>query len=163
VTDLRELYQSVILDHNRHPRNYATPPESAARGEGRNPLCGDAVTVWVRTEGAEIRDIGFVGEGCAISKASASLMTTVVKGHTAAEAIALADRFHGVVTGELPLPEADPALRRLAPLAGVSRYPERVKCATLAWHALRAALAQAAPSTPTGDAGVQPTPTRGQP
>jgi nitrogen fixation protein NifU and related proteins len=163
VSDLRELYQSVILDHNRHPRNYATPPESAARGEGRNPLCGDAVTVWVRTDGTRIQEIGFVGEGCAISKASASLMTTVVKGQTAGEALALADRFHGVVTGELPLPETDPALRRLAPLAGVSRYPERVKCATLAWHALRVALAQVATSTPTTEAEARPTPRTGQP
>lgn len=155
MSELRELYQSVILDHNRHPRNYGPLAHATAHAEGRNPLCGDGITVWVETDGTEIRDIGFVGEGCAISKASASLMTTVVKGHTVGDALALADRFQAVVTGGPDATidaTADAPLRRLAPLAGVARYPERVKCATLAWHALRSAVERAgAAGRPAGD------------
>jgi nitrogen fixation NifU-like protein len=158
VNELQELYQSVILDHNRAPRNYGPLEGATAHADGRNPLCGDGVTVWVKLDCGRIADIRFVCEGCAISKASASLMTTVVKGQTPVDAAALTARFQAVVTGaDRNPPDAgpDPALRRLAPLAGVSRYPARVKCATLAWHALRAALADAAAgvrtSAPPGD------------
>jgi len=153
VSDLRELYQSVILDHNRAPRNYGPLDGATAHAEGHNPLCGDGVTVWVKLDSGRIVDVRFVCEGCVISKASASLMTTVVKGQTPSDAVALTERFQAVVTGadsQLPDAAQDPALRRLAPLAGVSRYPARVKCATLAWHALRAALddASADPAPP---------------
>ena len=141
MTDLRELYQSVILDHNRVPRNYGTLPDADGSAQGLNPLCGDEVTVWVRMDGDRIADVRFVGSGCAISKASASLMTTAVKGITTAEAASLGGRFQALVTGQTSQPgPADQALARLAVFAGVSRYPIRVKCATLAWHALRSAL-----------------------
>jgi nitrogen fixation protein NifU and related proteins len=147
MDELRELYQSVILDHNRTPRNYGALPDANGHAEGHNPVCGDDVTVWVKMDGERIADVRFVGAGCAISKASASLMTTAVKGKTATEAGTLADRFQAVVTGQVAAPEpTDPALGRLAALSGVSRFPIRVKCATLAWHALRAAI-HAAPGT----------------
>jgi nitrogen fixation protein NifU and related proteins len=152
VSDLRELYQSVILDHNRAPRNYGPLPDATAHADGRNPLCGDGVTVWIKVAGERIEEVRFVGVGCAISKASASLMTTVVKGQTRSAAVALADRFQAVVTGGADHAQDladDAALRRLAPLAGISQFPQRVKCATMAWHALRAALVLA-------DAGEHP-------
>jgi nitrogen fixation NifU-like protein len=154
VSDLRELYQSVILDHNRAPRNYGPLEGATGRADGLNPLCGDGVTVWVRLECEQITQIQFIGEGCAISKASASLMTTAVKGHTRADAIALVDRFHEALTAsgtETPDLAHDVDLRRLAPLAGVSRFPERVKCATLAWHALRTALQRSQASASDSD------------
>jgi nitrogen fixation NifU-like protein len=143
VSDLRELYQSVILDHNRKPRNYGPLADATASAEGWNPLCGDGVTVWLKTEGERIADIRFTGEGCAISRASASIMTTVLKGQTPHDAVALADQFQAILTGaSTNASEAmdDPTLRPLAPLFGVSRFPQRVKCATLAWHAFRTAL-----------------------
>jgi nitrogen fixation protein NifU and related proteins len=156
MSDLRELYQSVILDHNRAPRNYGPLADATGHGEGRNPLCGDAVTVWVRMEGERVADVHFVGTGCAISKASASLMTTAVKGKTAAEVITLTDQFRAVVTGQVPAPApSDGAMGRLAALSGVSRFPVRVKCATLAWHALHAAIA-GAPDAGAPDAVVSP-------
>jgi nitrogen fixation protein NifU and related proteins len=148
VSDLRELYQSVILDHNRAPRNYGPLDGATSHAEGRNPLCGDDVTVWVKLEDGRIQDIRFAGAGCAISKASASLMTTVIKGHTPDEALAVVERFHAALTGGPNRASAiadDAELRRLAPLAGVSQFPERVKCATLAWHALRGALQDGTP------------------
>lgn len=146
--DLRDLYQSVILDHNRAPRNYGEPAQADGRAEGTNPLCGDEVTVWVSLAGDQISDVRFVGSGCAISRASASMMTSAVKGQTVADAIALTDRFHGQLTApEVASWTADPSLKRLAPLGGVARFPMRVKCATLAWHALRSALKSAAAST----------------
>ena len=139
MSDLRELYQSVILDHNRTPRNYGPLAGATGHAEGRNPLCGDEVTVWVRMEGERLADVHFVGTGCAISKASASLMTTAVKGKTRDEAEALFERFHHLVTGTLP--EAEQAdLGSLRALGGVSRFPMRVKCASMAWHALQSAL-----------------------
>jgi nitrogen fixation NifU-like protein len=147
--ELRELYQSVILDHNRAPRNYGEPLQADGKANGTNPLCGDEVTVWVKLDGDRIGDVRFVGTGCAISRASASMMTAAVKGHTVADAIALTERFQGQLTGQgshdpaEPTISADQELRRLAPLAGVGRYPMRVKCATLAWHALRSAIASA--------------------
>ena len=146
MSDLSELYQSIILDHNRRPRNFHPMEGEARRAEGRNPLCGDELTVWLRMDGDRIEDVSFVGSGCAISKASASMMTTAVKGKTRAEAEELFARFHGVVTGTAggALSPRDP----LAPFAGVSRFPVRVKCASLSWHTLRAALgAEAQPVT----------------
>jgi nitrogen fixation protein NifU and related proteins len=141
VADLRELYQSVILDHSRSPRNFGPLADASGEGSGHNPMCGDAVTVWVRMDGDTIADVHFAtppGVGCAISKASASLMTTAVRGKTREEAESLFKRFHALVTDA----HAEPGtgLGSLAALGGVSRFPIRVKCATLAWHALRSAL-----------------------
>lgn len=144
MADLRELYQSVILDHSRSPRNFGPLADADAEATGNNPMCGDAVTVWVRMDGERIADVHFAtppGTGCAISKASASLMTTAVAGKTRAEAEALFDAFHRLVTGETAHAQG---LGRLAVLGGVAQFPIRVKCATLAWHALRSALKQVA-------------------
>jgi nitrogen fixation NifU-like protein len=140
MADLRELYQEVILDHNRRPRNYRTLDEANRRAEGYNPLCGDRLTVFLRLDGDVVRDISFLGSGCAISKASASLMTDSVKGKTLPEAYALFDAFHAMVTAGTGT-EPDPALGKLRVLAGVREFPARVKCASLAWHTLKAALA----------------------
>jgi nitrogen fixation NifU-like protein len=137
MTDLAALYQSLILDHNRSPRNHREMADADRSAEGRNPMCGDQVKVWVRIDGDSVADVSFLGKGCAISQASASLMTTMVKGKTRAEALELTDRFRALVTGSSS--EAD-ALGRLAAFAGVARFPARVKCAILAWHALRTAL-----------------------
>ena len=145
---LSELYQNVILEHNRSPRNYHAMPEADRHAEGHNPLCGDQITVWVRLEGDRVADVSFQGAGCAISRASASIMTDAVKGKTQAEAAALFDRFHRLVTGELPSPEAE-TLRKLAVFSGVSEYPVRVKCASLAWHTLKSALGGPSASLPT--------------
>jgi nitrogen fixation NifU-like protein len=135
-SDLQDLYQEVILDHNRRPRNFRTLPDGR-RAEGYNPLCGDRLTVYLRIEDGVIKDASFQGSGCAISKASASLMTDAVKGKTVAEAEALFERFHRVVTAPTDAPVED--LGKLSVLAGVRQFPVRVKCATLAWYALRAA------------------------
>jgi nitrogen fixation NifU-like protein len=137
VADLEALYQETILEHNRRPRNYRELEGATGHAEGRNPLCGDQVTVWVRLDGDRIADVSFRGQGCAISRASASLMTAAVSGRTRAEAEALFSRFHGMVTGREP---GDASLGSLRALGGVSKYPIRVKCATLAWHAMRAAM-----------------------
>lgn len=144
--DLTELYQSIILDHNRAPRNFRPMDGEARSAEGRNPLCGDQLTVWLRVEGDRIEDASFVGQGCAISKASASVMTAAVKGRSHAEAMALFERFHDLVTGHGPR-AGEPPRDSMAAFAGVARFPVRVKCASLAWHAMRAALgpAQAGP------------------
>jgi nitrogen fixation NifU-like protein len=144
---LEELYQSVILDHNRRPRNYGEMPDATARAEGTNPVCGDQVSVWLRLDGDLIADLRFKGTGCAISRASASIMTAAVKGKTIAEAEHLFERFHGLVTGRTTaggetLDRAD-AARSLEVFSGVARFPVRVKCATLSWHALRSALEKA--------------------
>ena len=147
MTDLAELYQGLILDHNRSPRNYGAPAESDANAEGRNPLCGDELTVWVRLDGDRLEDVRFEGKGCAISRASASLMTAAVKGKSRDEALDLFERFHGMVTGKSSAD--DPALGRLAALGGVARFPTRVKCASLAWHTLKAALEQREPVVST--------------
>ena len=133
------LYQELILEHNRKPRNFREMTDADRTVEGRNPLCGDALTLWVKLDHDIIADVSFKGQGCAISKASASLMTTAVKGKTRAEAEELFDRFHRLVLGELPEGEQN-ALGSLRALGGVSRFPLRVKCASLAWHALRSAL-----------------------
>ncbi len=140
MSDLDELYQEVILDHQRHPRNYARLPNANRTAEGNNPLCGDHVTVYLEVEDGVIRNISFEGEGCAISKASASMMTSVVKGRTVAEAAELFKRFHQMVMrGKDPCLDFD-GLGKLAAFSGVSAFPMRVKCASLAWHTLTAAL-----------------------
>jgi nitrogen fixation NifU-like protein len=138
TSDLRELYQSVILDHYKKPRNYGRPPGADREAEGVNPLCGDHVHVYAKLDGDRVAELGFEGSGCAISTAAASLMTQAVKGHTTAEVRDLFDRYHDLVTGQ---GDVDPdGLGKLAVLAGVREFPARVKCATLSWHALRAAL-----------------------
>lgn len=140
--ELRELYQSVILDHYKKPRNFGRPPAADREAEGVNPLCGDHVHVYARVEDDRVSEVGFEGSGCAISTAAASLMTEAVKGHTVGEVEALFERYHELVTGRGAV---DPeTLGKLAVLAGVREFPARVKCATLAWHALRAALEGAA-------------------
>jgi nitrogen fixation NifU-like protein len=138
MSDLRELYQEVILDHNKKPRNFRKIEEATRKAEGYNPLCGDQVTVYMKLTDGVIQDISFEGSGCAISKASASLMTSVLKGKTEAQAEEVFTRFHDLVTGER---EEDPEeLGKLAVFAGVRDFPARVKCASLAWHTLHAAL-----------------------
>jgi nitrogen fixation protein NifU and related proteins len=131
-----ELYQEVILDHNRRPHNFRTI-EEGRHAEGYNPLCGDRLTVYLKLEGDRIKDASFQGAGCAISKASASLMTDSVKGKTVAEASALFDRFQRMITRSID--ETVDDLGKLSVFAGVRQYPTRVKCASLAWHTLKAA------------------------
>lgn len=140
MSDLDDLYQSIILDHNRRPRNYGEPATCSHRASGRNPLCGDEVTVWLTVEDELITDVRFIGQGCAISKASSSLMTDAVRGKTRADALALFDRVHELLTGKSdPIAERK-VLGQIAALGGVSRFPIRVKCASLGWHAFRSAL-----------------------
>ncbi len=153
---LESLYQEVILDHNRKPRNFREMADATRHVFGRNPLCGDEVTVWVKLNGEVIDDVSFDGRGCAISKASASLMTSAVKGKTRQEATELFDRFHALVTAS-PTRTAEPpadakALGKLAVLGGVARFPARVKCASLAWHALKSAIDGNATEVSTDDA-----------
>jgi nitrogen fixation NifU-like protein len=136
--ELRDLYQSVILDHYKKPRNYGRPPGADREAEGVNPLCGDQVHVYAKLEDERVTEVGFEGSGCAISTAAASLMTQAVKGRTRQEVATLFERYHDLVTGR---GDVDPeSLGKLAVLAGVREFPVRVKCATLAWHALRSAL-----------------------
>jgi nitrogen fixation NifU-like protein len=139
ASDLRDLYQEVILDHSKNPRNRVFPEGSNKSGEGYNALCGDRLTLKLRVEGGVVRDVGFQGAGCAISTASASTMTEAIKGKTLDEVNALFHLFHEVVTGKEGAPDPE-SLGKLAVFAGVSTYPMRVKCATLAWHTLQAAL-----------------------
>lgn len=141
MSNFDELYQELILDHNRAPRNFRIVERADHVAKGHNPLCGDRLQLFLRLEDDRIADIGFQGEGCAISKASASLMTDAVKGRTVAEAEMLFRHFHHMVAGE-PLPSGTPDidLDKLEVFAGVGAYPARVKCATLAWHTLQAAL-----------------------
>jgi len=140
MPDLRELYQEVILDHTKNPRNFHVLDDATAKATGNNPLCGDRVTVYLKMDGDRIVDASFQGQGCAISKSSASLMTDTVKGRTKAEAEALFDRFHEMITGQA-VSSADPkVLGKLAVFQGVSEFPLRVKCASLAWHTLKSAL-----------------------
>ena len=138
MSELRELYQELILEHSKKPRNYRVLDTANHKAEGFNPLCGDHFTVYVDVKDGAIQDVGFQGSGCAISKASASMMTQMLKGKTEAEAEDIFTRFHDLVTGHAGGDEQD--LGKLAVFAGVSEFPLRVKCATLAWHALRAAL-----------------------
>ena len=140
MTDLSELYQEVILDHNKRPRNFGVLESPTHHAEGYNPLCGDRLDLFVRVDGDTIADVRFKGSGCAISKASASLMTDALKGHSVAEARELFERFHRMVTTPPDRPVED--LGKLSVLAGVREFPVRVKCASLAWHTLKAALAR---------------------
>jgi nitrogen fixation NifU-like protein len=138
MSDLRELYQDVILEHSKAPRNYRELQTANHKAEGFNPLCGDHFTVYLDLEGDAIRDVSFQGSGCAISKASASMMTQMVKGKSKEEAVKLFEQFHELVTGQANGDREK--LGKLAVFAGVSEFPVRVKCATLAWHTLQAAL-----------------------
>jgi nitrogen fixation NifU-like protein len=140
MSDLTDLYQEVILDHNRRPRNFGALEGANRLAHGHNPLCGDNVTVYVNVEGDRISGVSFEGSGCAISKASASLMTDAVKGQSVADAADLFARVQAMVTAPLDQPVDDDRLGKLAALAGVREFPVRVKCATLAWHTLKAAL-----------------------
>ena len=141
MADLRELYQELILDHHRRPRNCRRPEDSNMQADGFNPLCGDKVTVFLRVEDGIVRDIAFQGSGCAISTASASMMTESLKGKSEAEAARIFERFHDLVTGRDSGDDHHVGLGKLEVFAGVREYPVRVKCATLAWHTMRAALA----------------------
>jgi len=136
---LRDLYQEVILDHNRRPRNFHAIADASHTAEGYNPLCGDRLTLYLKVDGGIVTEVSFEGAGCAISKASASLMTDAVKGKSVAEARALFDRFHRMVTTPPEQPVED--LGKLSAFAGVREFPVRVKCASLAWHTLKAAMA----------------------
>ncbi len=140
MADLRDLYQEVILDHNRRPRNFRAIEGADRQADGYNPLCGDRLTVFVRFDGDVVSDVSFLGSGCAISKASASLMTEAVKGKSRAEAEALFAAFHAMVTSGVGAEPAGEGLGKLAVLGGVREFPARVKCASLAWHTLKAAL-----------------------
>jgi nitrogen fixation NifU-like protein len=143
MSELSELYQEVILDHNRRPRNFRVIDPASRRQEGYNPLCGDRLTLYVTLQDGVIGDVAFQGSGCAISKASASLMTEALKGKTVEQARALFDRFHAMITSEPGSPVDD--LGKLTVLAGVREFPTRVKCASLAWHTLKAAVVDEAP------------------
>jgi len=140
MSALKELYQQVILDHNRNPKNFRAMQDATRSVEGYNPLCGDHYTVFVRLEGEVIADVSFTGTGCAISKASASVMSAVLKGRTRDEAEQLFKDFHRMVTEGAPEDAVVERLGKLAAFAGVSEFPARVKCASLPWHTLRAAL-----------------------
>lgn len=140
MADLRDLYQEVILEHSKTPRNYRQLASANHKAEGFNPLCGDHFTVYLDVEGDSIRDITFQGSGCAISKASASMMTQSLKGKTTADAEKLFHDFHKLVTGEAKKNGDAKEMGKLAVFSGVANYPARVKCATLAWHTLHAAL-----------------------
>lgn len=141
---LTDLYQEVILDHSRHPRNFGAAEDANRQARGNNPLCGDRVAVYLSVDGDHIRDAHFDARGCAISIASASMMTEMIKGKTVDEAKSLFDRFHTLVAGEdgdaADAASADEEMAELASLSGVRAFPTRIKCATLAWHAMSAAL-----------------------
>src|SRR5512135_3606381 len=141
MSEMRELYQEMILDHHRHPRNYGKLATANRHAEGFNPLCGDRVTVYLFTEGDRINDLSFEGSGCAICMASCSLMTEALKGRTVAEAEALFGRFHDLVTNDAATVDEE-VLGKLAVFEGVREFPVRVKCATLPWHTFRAAVHQ---------------------
>jgi nitrogen fixation protein NifU and related proteins len=140
MADLRELYQEVILDHNRRPRNFRVLPDANRTAEGFNPLCGDRLRVYLHLEGDVVREVSFQGSGCAISKASASLMTDAVKGKTLEQVRATFALFHRMVTSATDVEPDTGAMGKLTVLAGVREFPARVKCASLAWHTLNAAI-----------------------
>jgi len=140
MSELSELYQKVILDHNKKPRNFRKLESANYQAEGYNPLCGDQLTVYINLEDDLVTDVGFEGSGCAISKASASMMTQAVKGKSKAQAESLFKEFHSMVIGELDEETEDNSLGNLKIFAGVREFPVRVKCATLPWHTLHAAL-----------------------
>jgi nitrogen fixation protein NifU and related proteins len=139
-SDLRDLYQEMILDHGKRPRNFRTLPAANRKAEGYNPLCGDRETVYLEVEGDVVRDASFEGAGCAISTASASMMTEALKGRSRQEADALFEKFHDLITGQTNAPASGPALGKLEVFSGVREYPVRIKCATLPWHTMRSAL-----------------------
>jgi nitrogen fixation NifU-like protein len=154
MSDLDDLYQEVILDHQRNPRNFVRLPNANRQAEGNNPLCGDHVTVYLDIENGLIHNISFQGEGCAIAKASASMMTSMVKGKTVAEAAELFKHFHQMVMGgKDPCIDLE-SLGKLAAFSGVSAFPMRVKCASLAWHTLNAAIQE--PAAVIGEIGKEP-------
>ena len=138
--ELRELYQQVILDHNKSPRNFKKLENANHTAEGHNPLCGDRIDIYLDVEDGIVMDVSFLGSGCAISKASASLMSTIIKGKTIEEAKNIFERFHDLVTGNLNNEEEIEELGKLAVFAGVKDFPVRVKCASLAWHTMISAL-----------------------
>lgn len=140
MADKRTLYEQVILDHNREPRNYGEMLNADLHAEGYNPLCGDQFTIYIKMDGDTITDIRFEGAGCAISKSSASVMTTLLKGKTREEAAVLVDRFKAMITSEPDAALDAEALGKLMVFSGVREYPVRIKCATLAWHTLISAL-----------------------
>lgn len=140
MSELRELYQEIILDHNKTPRNFGKIETANRTQEGYNPLCGDHLHVHLHVNGDQIEDISFEGSGCAICKASASLMTAAIKGMPVAEALELFEQFHQMVTAEVDEPVDDEQLGKMAIFAGVREFPMRVKCATLAWHTMKAAV-----------------------
>jgi nitrogen fixation NifU-like protein len=138
MSELTDLYQEVILDHNRRPHNFRAIASPTAQQEGYNPLCGDRLTLYVTLDGDTVADVAFQGQGCAISKASASLMTDVLKGRTVAEARELFEKFHAMITSDPGTLPAD--LGKLSVLGGVREFPTRIKCASLAWHTMKAAV-----------------------
>jgi nitrogen fixation protein NifU and related proteins len=140
MSELSDLYQEVILEHNKNPRNFREIEDADKKALGNNPLCGDALQVFISMEGDTVSDVAFKGSGCAISKASASMMTQMVKGKSRDEADVLFDEFHRMVTGELDVEETENHLGKLKIFAGVLEFPARVKCASLSWHTLNAAL-----------------------
>lgn len=140
MSELSDLYQEVILDHNKNPRNFRAIETATNTADGNNPLCGDALRVYVEMQDDKVKDVAFKGSGCAISKASASMMTQVVKGKSKEEAEILFDEFHKMVTGELDIEQDENSLGKLKIFAGVLEFPARVKCASLSWHTLHAAL-----------------------
>jgi nitrogen fixation NifU-like protein len=140
MSDLSDLYQEVILDHNRRPRNFHALADASHTADGHNPLCGDRLRLYLKVEDGIVSDVGFEGAGCAISKASASMMTDAIKGRTVTEVDALFQRFHRMVTTPPDCPVED--MGKLSSLAGVREFPVRVKCASLAWHTLKAAMLQ---------------------
>ncbi len=140
MSELSDLYQEVILDHNKNPRNFREIEDADQTADGKNPLCGDALRVYVAMDGDKIADVAFKGSGCAISKASASMMTQAVKGKTKEEAEGIFEEFHAMVTGDLDIETDENDLGKLRIFAGVLEFPARVKCASLSWHTLNAAL-----------------------
>lgn len=146
MSELNDLYRELIIDHSKRPRNFARLADPKRTAQGYNPLCGDRITLDLKVENNQIEQIGFQGSGCAISTASASLMSESVKGKTLEEAEALMSKFHSLITTDKP---AEAGLGKLAVFSGVREFPARVKCATLAWHTLRAALQESATSAST--------------
>jgi nitrogen fixation NifU-like protein len=140
MSELSDLYQEVILEHNKNPRNFREIVDADQYADGKNPLCGDALRVYVALDGDTVTDVAFKGSGCAISKASASMMTQAVKGKTKADAEAIFGEFHRMVTGDLDIETDENDLGKLKIFAGVLEFPARVKCASLSWHTLNAAL-----------------------
>ena len=140
MSDLKQLYQEVILDHNKNPRNFGPIPSPTHKAEGYNPLCGDRYTVYLRVEDGKIVNVGFEGAGCAISKSSASLMTSCLKGSTLAEAEQVFGNFHRMLTEEIQPEELPGKLCKIVALQGVKAFPTRIKCATLVWHTMKSAL-----------------------